>query len=109
LPKKYSEIKVNRFALRMLDFINLLWKISLEARKEQIFDLLDNEPESVKSVSAFFADTGLIAELKSNANLNIEYLSAHHNISLEDFESYYKFSKFKYEVQETFLTNRIIE
>jgi hypothetical protein len=24
LPKKYSEIKVNRFALRMLDFINLL-------------------------------------------------------------------------------------
>lgn len=72
-------------------------KSALEARKNQIFDLIDNEPANVKLVAAFFQDTSLVSELKANSNLTIEYLTANHKISSEILESYYKFSKFKYE------------
>jgi translation initiation factor 3 subunit E len=74
-----------------------LKKPVLEASKEKIFDLIDNEPESVKLVSAFFQDSLLVSELKANSSLNVDYLAANHGISSESLESYYKFSKFKYE------------
>jgi translation initiation factor 3 subunit E len=68
-----------------------------EERKDKIFDLIDNEPESVGLVSAFFADSAKISELKSSNELNIDFITANHGITFEALESYYKFSKFKYE------------
>lgn len=68
-----------------------------EERKEKIFDLIDNEPEDVKQVAAFFEDSTLISDLRTNANLTPEYIGANHNITTEAFDAYYKFSKFKYE------------
>ena len=70
----------------------------LEQRRNEVFDKIDNEPESVKIVSAFFANTGLVEELKAtSSNFTIEYLSANHGITPEALEQYYKFAKFKYE------------
>lgn len=59
--------------------------------------MIDNEPDDVKIAAKFFSDSGTLAELKSNSNLNIEYVSSNHGITSEVLEAYYKFSKFKYE------------
>lgn len=69
----------------------------LSARKEKIFDMIDNEPESVKKMTAFFSDTAKITELQTNGNLTAEFILNNHDISDESLESYYKFAKFKYE------------
>ena len=72
-------------------------KGDLEIRKNQIYEIIDNEPGEVKKAAAFFNDIATITELKANSNLNIEFLSAHHGLTSEIIEAYYKFSKFKYE------------
>lgn len=66
-------------------------------REERAFDLLDNEPESVKMVSTFFENTDVISDLKANSNLTLEYLIEHFGISADAIESYINHSKFKYE------------
>lgn len=66
-------------------------------RKDKIFDTIDNEPESVQQVTTFFADTETVNTLKADGNLTSEYIKTNHNISLDALDSYYKFSKFKYE------------
>lgn len=71
----------------------------LEARREKLFEQIDNEPEEYKLVKSFFDKTELIEELKraTPSNLTTEYLSASEGITPEALESYYKFGKFKYE------------
>jgi translation initiation factor 3 subunit E len=69
----------------------------LAARKEAIFDAIDHEPEAVRKVAAFFADTARVAELKQSASLTADYLNANHGIGPDMLEAYYKFSKFKYD------------
>ena len=58
---------------------------------------MDNEPVEVKKLDAFFSETAVVAELKTNSNLNVDFLSTNHGITAEMLEIYYKFSKFKYE------------
>jgi len=69
----------------------------LEKRRNEVFDRIDNEPESVKLVSDFFRDETVVSELKASANLNCEYLASVHGITGDAIEAYYKFAKFKYE------------
>jgi translation initiation factor 3 subunit E len=72
-------------------------KETLEKRKVEIFDLLDNEPENVKIIREFFSNESQISDLKNNANLSIDYLEKTFGITSEALENYYKYSKFKYE------------
>ena len=72
-------------------------KGKLSARTDAIFDKIDNEPEAVKKCDAFFNDEEVIADLKANANLNIDYVAANHDISVGTLEEYYKYGKFKYD------------
>ena len=72
-------------------------KGKLSARTDAIFDKIDNEPEAVKKCDAFFNDEEVIADLKANANLNIDYVAANHDISVGMLEEYYKYGKFKYD------------
>jgi translation initiation factor 3 subunit E len=70
----------------------------LEERRNAVFDRMDNEPEAVKHVAAFFANGNLVEELKATpSNFTLEYLSANHGITGDALEKYYKFAKFKYE------------
>ena len=69
----------------------------LEKRRNEVFDRIDNEPEAVKLVTEFFSDADRISDLKAQANLTSEYLASHHGITTDALETYYKFSKFKYE------------
>jgi hypothetical protein len=68
----------------------------LKERRDQLFLEIDNEPEDVKIVSAFFLNTVLIEELKKSSNFSVESLSSSHKITVEALENYYKYSKFKY-------------
>jgi translation initiation factor 3 subunit E len=72
-------------------------KEKLSARTDAIFDKIDNAPEDVKKCEDFFSNEEVIADLKANANLNIDYVSANHDISLKMLEEYYKYGKFKYD------------
>lgn len=72
-------------------------KDSMEIRKTEIFDLLDNEPADVQKTRDFFANEILISDLKSNAILTLDHLTTGYGISLESLENYYQHSKFKYE------------
>lgn len=74
-----------------------LRKPIFEERTDKIFDLIDNEPANVQIVTAFFENTIVVQELKTNSNLTADYLFENHAISGEALESYFKFSKFKYE------------
>ena len=56
-------------------------KADLEKREEKVHEELDNEPESVKAVAAFFADSNKINELKSSAQLTLDNLANNHDIS----------------------------
>ena len=58
---------------------------------------MDNEPVEVKTVEDFFSESAVVAELKTNSNLNLDFLSANFGITADMLEVYYKFSKFKYE------------
>eukprot|EP01038_Epipyxis_sp_PR26KG_P006043 gene6043-8320_t len=69
----------------------------LKKRRDEIFDIIDHEPEVVKKITEFFEDKATVSELKASTNLNVEYLSANHGITSEGLEAYYKFTKFKYE------------
>ena len=69
----------------------------LEAKRNEVFDRIDNEPAAVKVVSELFKDETLVSDLKANANLNFEYLASQHGITADALETYYKFAKFKYE------------
>lgn len=72
-------------------------KTALADRKNQIFAIIDNEPEVVQKVATFFKNTDMINTLRENNTLTVENLHQHHGITLEALEAYYKFSKFKYE------------
>ncbi len=69
----------------------------LESRREELFNKIDNEPDDVKIVSGFFSNSDLVEELRSSANLTIDHISSSHGVTPEALDSYYKFSKFKYE------------
>lgn len=71
-------------------------KSHLESRRNEVFDKIDNEPEVVKIVSAFFANSELIENLRSSSQLTIEHIGTH-GISQDALEAYYQYSKFKYE------------
>ena len=66
-------------------------------RKDYINNLLDNEPEIVKSVSDFFANTDIINDLKNASKFTLVNLTENKILTIEALESYYKFAKFKYE------------
>lgn len=72
-------------------------KSILSKRKDQIFDQIDNEPGVVQKVAAFFEDGATVTQLKTDSNLTLDYLAANYDITFYMLESYYKFSKFKYE------------
>ena len=72
-------------------------KEKLATRTDAIFDKIDNEPASVVQCEAFFSNAELIAELKSGANLTIDYVSTNHGITVNVLEEYYKYGKFKYD------------
>jgi translation initiation factor 3 subunit E len=72
-------------------------KAAIDKRKEDIFAVLDNEPEVVKEVGAFFANKELVFELKSSGGLNVEKLAADHGITNDKLTAYYKNGKFKYD------------
>lgn len=77
-----------------------LRKPDLEARKNAIFDFLDNETETFKVISDFFSDAALVADLKAKSLFTMEHvctLTEYPNITTELLENYYKFGKFKYE------------
>lgn len=74
-----------------------LEKSKLAARTDAIFNKIDNEPEAVVKCEAFFGNEELIAELKTGANLTIEYVAANHGITVNMLEDYYKYGKFKYD------------
>ena len=67
-------------------------KVALDQRRNAVFDQIDNEPEVVKKVSEFFANTELVEQLKSTsaANFTIEQLSVNHGITADALEKYYK-------------------
>ena len=74
-------------------------KTLLDDQKNAVFDKLDNPPESVLKVVAFFANADLVEQLqqlKSSASNLIEFL-ANHGLSSDSLEKYYKFAKFKFE------------
>lgn len=72
-------------------------KADMETRKTEIFKQLDNEPEGVTRVKQLFDNETLLAELKGTANLSLDYLSANLSINAETLDSFYQYSKFKYE------------
>jgi translation initiation factor 3 subunit E len=72
-------------------------KTKLAARTDAIFEKIDNETEAVVKCEAFFGNEELIGELKTGANLNIDFVSANHDISVTVLEEYYKYGKFKYD------------
>jgi len=72
-------------------------KASLEAKREKVFEQLDNPPEDVKLVEALMKNEDKVAELKLNSNWTLEYLTANEGITLAMLESYYATAKFKYE------------
>ena len=73
-------------------------KSILDTRRNAVFDQIDNEPELVKKVSEFFANTDAIEQLKSTAsNFTIESLSVSHGITADALEKYYRYGKFKFE------------
>ena len=74
-----------------------LQKPQFEARRNELFDKIDNEPDNIKLVKTFFANTEVIDELRSSSGLNTDILSTRHGITLETLEIYYKFAKFNYE------------
>eukprot|EP00602_Paraphysomonas_sp_CaronLab_P010271 CAMPEP_0185019448 /NCGR_PEP_ID=MMETSP1103-20130426/2063_1 /TAXON_ID=36769 /ORGANISM="Paraphysomonas bandaiensis, Strain Caron Lab Isolate" /LENGTH=468 /DNA_ID=CAMNT_0027549771 /DNA_START=1 /DNA_END=1407 /DNA_ORIENTATION=+ len=74
-----------------------LSKEHLEDSTNKIFDKIDNETDAVKLCTEFFSDMELVESLKAGSNLTIEYVSAHHGITQQVLEEYYKFSKFKYD------------
>jgi translation initiation factor 3 subunit E len=68
-----------------------------EARRQSIIELIDNDPEDVKLVSAFFENNELMEELR-NANTPITMdLLASRGLSAKAVEHYYRHAKFKYE------------
>lgn len=73
------------------------YKSQMEERKTEIFKQLDNEPESVGKVKRIFENDGLLSQLKNSANLSLDYLSNNESINAETLESFYQYSKFKYE------------
>lgn len=73
------------------------YKSQMEERKTEIFKQLDNEPESVGKVKRIFENDGLLSQLKNSANLSLDYLSNNESINTETLESFYQYSKFKYE------------
>ena len=66
-------------------------------KKTEISAQLDNEPEGVIKVKMLFEDEHLLKELKNSANLSLDYLSNNMSIDAGTLESYYQYSKFKYE------------
>ena len=69
----------------------------LEQRTNAIFDKIDNVTEAVAACEAFFNNTELIAGLKADSNLTLDYISSRHGITIGMLEEYYRFSKFKYD------------
>jgi translation initiation factor 3 subunit E len=70
----------------------------LDVRRNEVFDKIDNAPEQVQSVIAFFDNNLLIEELKATpANFTLEHISAHQGITADLLEKYYRFAKFRYE------------
>ena len=70
---------------------------TLEVKKDELFDKIDNPSESVAKVIAFFENENLIQTLSSTQSLTIENISLNHNITIEMLDEYYKYSKFKYD------------
>jgi translation initiation factor 3 subunit E len=70
---------------------------ALDKRRDELFDKIDNEPEDVKLVSAFFANQEEPEEGQSKPTYTAEMLATSHGISVEALENYYKFAKFQYE------------
>jgi len=68
-----------------------------DARRDAIFDKLDNVPEAVNKVTEFFAEEDLVKSLKEEHTLTAEYVATNKNISSADLEAYYSFAKFKFE------------
>jgi hypothetical protein len=64
---------------------------SLESRRDELFDKIDNEPEDIVKISNFFANNELVEELKAGPNFNIEYLTSAYGITQEALLNYYKF------------------
>lgn len=71
--------------------------VELEARRNNIFDQLDNPPEDVVKVKAFFDQVDVVKQLKEEHTLTLEYLSTNHGLTVEILENYYKYSKLYYE------------
>ena len=72
-------------------------KVNIDRRKDEIFAELDNEPEVVKEVTAFFANTELVTGLKSANGFNADNLASEYGITSDKLTAYYRYSKFKYE------------
>lgn len=72
-------------------------KAAIEKRKEEIFGVLDNEPEVVTEVGAFFQNKELVFEMKSSGQLNAEGIASAHGITTDKLTAYHKNAKFKYE------------
>ncbi len=70
---------------------------NIDKRKDEIFAELDNEPEVVKEVSAFFANKELVSGLKSANGFNADNLASEYGITSDKLTAYYRNSKFKYE------------
>lgn len=68
-----------------------------EARRDEIFNKLDNVPEAVTKVSEFFTDEDLVKQLKEEHTLTPEYLATNKNITAAELETYYKYTKFLFE------------
>jgi translation initiation factor 3 subunit E len=72
-------------------------KPQLTARKNEIYQKINQEPDYVKAVSSLFTDSELVNTLKNNNNFTIDYLNTNYSVNYEKLEQYYSFSKFKYE------------
>jgi len=70
---------------------------TFDARRDAIFDKLDNVPDAVTKVTEFFADEETVKTLKEEHTLTLEYLTANKNITSVDLEAYYAFAKFRFE------------
>ena len=77
-------------------FINQ--KQSLEARRDELFHKIDNPPEDVKLVTAFFQsrESSEASTAATTTTVSLESLAAQ-GITAEALESYYRYGKFKYE------------
>jgi translation initiation factor 3 subunit E len=74
-----------------------LSKARLDTRTTEIFFKIDNEPQSVRGWRSFFDNLELVGELRSNGNLTVDYVAAHHGLTVAALDEYYHFSKFKYD------------